>query len=408
MPFFRFGAFVACLSLAAPVAAEPGLVVTLESVGDRVRAQNPNLAAARLRIREAQGRMNQSGRLSNPELETGFEHNTRFEEGLFEIGLNQRFPLTDRLALEKKVTATEVKAAEAEVREVERRLIAEAREGVVMILSNHQRRILLGKQSELSGEFAKLLSEIAARGEGSLLDAGQAKLEAASLKVQMRQLDAEETALLGRIKPLLGMYPAEALLVSGALPEVVVPVAGVSHGERPDFKVASLEAEAAAQGVELEYARRQEDVEAGLFAGVERREDAPEGFETEGIVGLRFKIPLPFWNKNEGKIEEAVARAERKDREAKALARTIDLEVDGARREMAEWKALLAELGRELIPLAEEQVAGAEEAIKQGQGDIQTVFRNREKLLQLSAARLDALREFHLARVRYEAAKGSF
>ena len=58
--------------------------------------------------------------------------------------------------------------------------------------------------------------------------------------------------------------------------------------------------------------------------------------------------------------------------------------------------------------LTEEQVAAAEETIKQGQGEIQTVFRNREKLLQLSAARLDALREYHLARVRYEAAKGSF
>jgi cobalt-zinc-cadmium efflux system outer membrane protein len=408
MYFYRFAVFVACMSLAAPLAAEPGLVVTLDSVGDRVRAQNPNLAAARLRIREAQGRMNQSGRLANPELETGIEHNAEFREGLFEIGLTQRFPLTDRLALEKKVTSIEVKAAEAEVREVERRIIAEAREGVVKVLSIRERRELLGTQSKLSKEFADLLSSIASRGEGSLLDAGQAKLEAASLDVQMRQLDAEETSVVGQIKPLLGMYPAENLLVSGSLPSVVVPASGVEHSRRPDFQAASLEAEAAAEGVALEHSRRQEDVEAGVFVGIERSEDAPDGYENEGIVGLRFKIPLPFWNKNEGNIEEATARAERKDKEAKALGRTIDLEVDGARREMAEWQELLGELNGNLIPLAEEQVAAAEEAIKQGQGEIQTVFRNREKLLQLSAARLDALREYHLARVRYEAAKGSF
>jgi cobalt-zinc-cadmium efflux system outer membrane protein len=352
--------------------------------------------------------MNQSGRLSNPELETGFEHNAKFREGLFEVGLTQRFPLTDRLAQEKKVTGIEVKAAEAEVREVERRIIAEAREGVVKVLSIRQRRELLGRQSELSAEFAERLSEIASKGEGSRLDAGQAKLEAASLDVQLRQLDAEETSVVGQIKPLLGMYPAEGLLVSGALPSVSVPAAGASHSQRPDYQAARLAADAADQQIGLEMSKRQEDVEAGVFAGVERAEDVPDGYETEGIVGLKFKIPLPFWNKNEGNIEEATARAERKDKEASALARTIDLEVDGARREMAEWRELLGELDADLIPLAEEQVAAAEEAIKQGQGEIQSVFRNREKLLQLSAARLDALREFHLARVRYEVAMGSF
>ncbi|RYD23864.1 MAG: hypothetical protein EOP87_26335, partial [Verrucomicrobiaceae bacterium] len=63
MHLFSIGALVALLITASAVRAEPGVVVSLASVGDRVRAQNPDLAAARLRIREALGRMNQSGRL---------------------------------------------------------------------------------------------------------------------------------------------------------------------------------------------------------------------------------------------------------------------------------------------------------------------------------------------------------
>ena len=74
---------------------------------------------------------------------------------------------------------------------------------------------------------------------------------------------------------------------------------------------------------------------------------------------------------------------------------------------MEEWLKLLADLQTNLIPLADEQSAAAEDAFRKGQGgEIQTVFRTREKRLELSAARLDALREFHLARVRYEAAAG--
>jgi len=403
---FSLRAVVAFVLTATALHAEPGLVVTLSGVGDRVRAQNPDLAAARLRIREALGRMNQSGRLANPELEAGFEHDPRMRDRKFEVGFTQRFPITGRLALEKQVTMTEYKASEAEVREVERRIIAEAREAVVKVLAIRQRRDLLGEQAKLSTEFSTFLSDIAAKGEGSPLDAGQAKLEAASLAVEMRQLDAAEAAAAGELKPLLGMQSGEPIHVSGGLPSPVLPAAGSDPSRRPDFKVARLEAVAAGQGVALEQAKRYDDVEAGLFAAAERTEDAPEGYDKEALVGLRFKIPLPLWNKNEGAIEEAEARKERKELEAVALGRSIRLEAEAARGEMAEWSKLLGELEGTLLPLAEEQAAAAEDAFRKGQGEIQTVFRNREKRLQLSAARLDALREFHLARVRHEAALG--
>src|SRR5690606_15967858 len=132
------------------------------------------------------------------------------------------------------------------------------------------------------------------------------------------------------------------------------------------------------------------DVEAGLFAAAERTEDAPEGYDREALVGFRFRIPLPLWNKNEGAIEEARARSERKDKEATALARSIHLEAEAARTELAQWAKLLEELDRTLVPLAEQQAAAAEDVFRKGQGDVQTVFRSRGKQLELAEARLDA------------------
>ena len=406
MSTHRLCALLAFVSTLIPLSAEPGVVVSLASIGDRVRAQNPDLAAARLRIREALGRMNQSGRLANPELEAGFQHDPRMRERSFEIGFTQRFPVTGRLAFEKQVTLIEYQASEAEVREVERRLIAEAREAVVNVLAIRQRRELLGEQAGLAGEFAGVLAAAAEKGEGSALDAGQAQLEAAGLAVGMRQLDAAEAAAVGTLKPLLGIRPGEPLHVGGTLPAPALPKAGVDPARRPDFQAAVLGARAAGEGVTLEQARRYDDVEAGLFAAAERTEDAPEGYDKEALVGLRFKIPLPLWNKNEGAIEEAQARKERNELEATALGRSIRLEAEAARAEMAEWAKLLGELGENLMPLADQQSAAAEDAFRKGQGELQAVFRSREKRLELSSARLDALRGFHLARVRYEAAIG--
>ena len=397
-------AALALATMALPLSAEPAVVVSFASIGNRIRAQNPDLAAARLRIQEALGRMNQSGRLTNPEFDTSLEHNSRFREGRIEVGFSQRFPVTDRLRLEKAVSATELKASESEVREIERLLVGQAREAVVKILASRQRRDLLRQQSTLSKEFSDFLGESVAKGEGSPLDAGQAKLESASLSTEIRQLEATEAALVGELKPLLGMRSGEAIQLGGNLPEPSLPAVGVDPSRRPDFQVAKLEALAAAQSVALEQARRYDDVEGGIFTGLERTEDAPEGYQNEAVVGLRFKMALPFWNKNEGNIQEAQARKIRKEKEAIALGRGIRLEAEAALAEMREWAKLIQEITDTLLPLAEEQYTLAETTYRNGQGEIQSVLRSREKRLQLAAARLDALREFHLARVRHETA----
>jgi cobalt-zinc-cadmium efflux system outer membrane protein len=403
---FRLPAVAAFLLTAISLHAEPAVVVSLASVGDRIRAQNPDLAAARYRIQEALGRMNQSGRLDNPELATSLEHNPRFREGRVEIGLSQRFPVTDRLRLEKQVSLSLLKSSEAEVREVERQLIGTAREAIVKVLVIRQRRGIVKEQFAVSREFANFLSDVVAKGEGSALDAGQAKLEAASLSTEIRQLDASETALLGELKPLLGMRAGESLNVGGILPDPSLPDPSNDPSRRPDIEAANFEAQAAAQSVSLEKARRFDDLEGGFFTAAERMEDAPDGYDTDALIGLRFKVALPFWNNNEGAIQEAQAKQRRKEMEAVALARGIRLEADAARSVMAEWAELIQEINTTLMPLAEEQRTFAETTYRNGQGEIQSVLRTREKRLQLAIARLDALREFHLTRVRRETALG--
>ncbi len=404
---FYFYTLLACAFTTQPLIAELSVVVTLDSVAGRIRAQNSDLAAARFRIQEAVGRMNQSGRLSNPEIYSTFEHNSRFREGRFDIGLSQRFPVTDRLRLEKDFTLSELEASEAEVREVELQLVGQARELVVQLLSTRQHRTLLSEQAALSKEFSDFLSEIQKKGEGSALDASQAKLEATSLSMKIRQLDASETALVGELKPLLGMRPGEPLNISGILPTPILGANLKSPDQRPNYQAAKLNAQAAAQDVALQQARRYNDVEGGFFVAAERLEDAPDGFENQAIIGLRFNIALPFWNKNEGNIQEAEARKNRKEMEVVAVGRGIQLEAEAARGVMADWKRLIDEIDATLLPLAAEQTQLAEKLYRNGQGEIRSVLLSREKLLQLSAAKLDALREFHLARVRLEIALGT-
>lgn len=403
----RFLLTLSAITLLSAVMAEAGssgLIVTLNNIPGRVQRDNPDLAAARLRIKEATGHMRQAGRRNNPELEIGFANNTEFRERIFEIGISQRFPVTDRLRIEKDISVTAVKAAEAEVDEIARRLIAEARGILVEVLALRQQRQLRRQQIELAEKLASFTSEAAALGEFSSIDAGQAKLEAARLRNKIRQLQAREVAAIGSLKPILGMGTSEVLNVSGSLPPATTPGGSVDPARRPDYQAAVLRAQAAARKVDLERANRYDDVELGFVAGLERSEDAPDGYDTEGIIGFRIKMALPFWDKNEGNIEAAEARATRKSLETKALAHTIRHEASAASKEMAEWSTMLQETTNELIPLAAQQASDAETAYRDGLGDLQSVLRAREQQLELASSRIEALKNFHQARVRYDAA----
>lgn len=404
MPYqnFRYWLLFACIAI--PIHAQPAVVVTLPTVGDRVRAQNPELVAARLRIQEAAMRTKQSGRLPNPNFETAFEHNSSFHERQLEVGFSQRFPITNRLSLEKNLSAIELRAAEAEVREIERQLTTEAREATVKVLTTRQRRGLLNTQTTFMRQFATTLENSAQNGESSPLDAGQAKLNASSLEIQTRQLETEENLWIGNLKPLLGVLPGQALRIDGALSEPVITKAALDPSQRPDLQKAELNLQAASQNIALEQSRRYDDIEGGFFASSDRSEDAPEGYDTETMIGLRLKIPLPLWNKNKAGIEEARIRKSRLEQEAIALNRKIQLEAETAASNMKQWASMAHEIKHTLLPLAAQQVQNAEAAYRDGQGNIQTLLQSKEKYLELAASHIDALGEFHLAKIRHNSA----
>lgn len=384
--------------------AREALIISLDSVEDRVAKQNPDLAAARKRIDEAAGRMAQSGRLSNPVLGIDASHDPDFLEHSFSVSIAQKFPVTNRLTLAKSISETSLKAAEAEVGDVQRRLSSKAQGLVIRILAIQQQRQLLRKQQSLADEFASHLTELSKKGEGSVLDTGQAKIEAAQFTNQLHQLAARKSMLEGELKPLLGMTPTEALEVSGDLSDFKLPSRSYRADQRPDLIAAKLHASAAATYVELERARSHEDIELTLSAGANRTEDAPLGYDTEQHFGIGIRIPIPFWDRNQGAIDEADARSSRRQLEASALEHHIQHQAATAYEQMTRWAKIGDEISQQLLPLAREQAELALSAYHEGQGDIQTTLRAREQVLKLASARLEALRDFHLAKARYRSA----
>jgi cobalt-zinc-cadmium efflux system outer membrane protein len=381
----------------------PGTITSLSltSLPKAVRTHNPQLAAARNLVSEAQGRLAQAGLASNPELGIEVQSDTDFQDLMFTVGIDQKFPRTNRLALEKQVSSTLLQAAEAEIEDVERRIIGEARASLVEILAIREEKKLIQAQEANARKLADFTKEAASRGEASPLGAGTALIEAVRMKNRAKQIEIKERFAIATLKPLFGLAPDAPLQLADTLPTAKMPPLLVAASSRPDLEAATLRAQSAAEATALERAKKCADIEAGIFAGIGQEEDAPDGVEPHQIIGVRFTIPLPFNNDNSGAVAEATARHRRLNMEADALKKTIIAETNAVYQEMKQWSTLAHEIRTSLIPMADKQISQTQGSYSKGEIPLQDVLRAQEQKLSLETAHLEARRDFHIAHTKY-------
>ena len=244
------------------------VALTLSNLRSFVQRNNPNLAAARKLIGAAQGRLQKAGLRSNPTVEVEFETTVNLREPFLTAGISRSFPRTNRLLLEKRVSATFVEAARAEVADAERLLVGKAREQLIEILALREKKTLLQRQSENAQELVDFINEAAARGEASLLETPTAEIEVTRIQTQAEQIQIKIDLAEAQLKPILGIHPETKLSVAGSLPPTSLPAMQVSvPRNRPDLVAARLRAKSASENILLtkKYARHTESSRPQFF-----------------------------------------------------------------------------------------------------------------------------------------------
>ncbi len=404
--------WIPCLTIAphglgAGSVEDPTRLTFDDAVAHALR-HNPDLAAARWSIEEARGRMKQAGRLGPPELGSEFSPNIAGREGSLSFGFTQRFPAAAQLRAERAVSRSGFAAAEAEVRDAERRVAREVGSLAVNGLALLAQQELKVRQIANSRELAESARRSAERGEGSTIDTAQFELETRQLELERLRLDAQLAENLAELRSWLGWPDGMGLQLTGELPAPRdASFEGLDPEQRPDYRAAIARSEAARHTVTLARASRWEEISVGVFGEIDRREDAPIGLEDEGMVGLRVSVPLPIWGRFRGRIDEASASANRAEKEAEALAVRIRAETAVARVQMDAAARQAVEIERELLPRAAELEKRLRDSHQQGQGTLTDVLRARERRLGLEATALTLRRDYHVAKVRYDAAAGN-
>ncbi len=373
---------------------------------------NLELRAAEWEIRKAGARLRWSGRLAPPEIELSASTDRaglNDDESVLEIGIAQRFPVTDRLAREKAVSRVELAMAEAEVDEARRRLIAEVEQAFVEARSATEEVALLTEIRDLLGGFVDTLERQAARGAASNLDVNQARLDRQQIDQRLRGLMAEADRRLGAMKTLLGVPDATRLALQGelTLPESApgAPDVGEGRNRRPDFRLALLREDQARAELALAEAGRWEDVVVRLFAEREASVDEPEGLERNHFLGVGVSIPLPL--RRERVVEEPEAKLGGAEERARALALRIENEIATATRARDDAWRLARDTGGEMLRLAEENLEAIAKAYANGQIELVKYQRAQEQLLEARHGALNARAMYHAAEIDLREAAAS-
>jgi cobalt-zinc-cadmium efflux system outer membrane protein len=400
--------FLPILFFAPPIAF--GEEYSSESAAVFALHHNKDLIAARQLIAEAEARLVQAGLWQNPEFELRTEFDSQHGDGdrRYEGGFMQRFPWSGRLARARTVARVDVAMAAAEVRDKER-LLAGSVLGKARALLVLERNLRVNdEQRELLERIFTQTNTLLAVGKASAVEARVIELEKTTIGLTRETLVVERQAKIAELNGLLGRAPEQTLELTGALPQIPDPsilheAAANSVNRRPDRQLAALQIDKSQAEQRLAKAQRWEDLGIGGSIGRER-----EDREYDTMVGVVVSVPLPLWNRNQGRIAETQAAQQRAAAGLEALDLAIAAEIREAQMRVAGLASVLAKTRGPALELARNTTKLLEETYASGTTSFLTIFESRKQRLAIEQSAIDTESQFAAAMTDWETRTGYF
>ncbi len=373
---------------------------------------NKSLIAARTTIEQAQARHRQSGRRSNPELMVGYTTDQTFSnegEYTFEIGFEQRFPVTNRLRLLKNLAKIEIELAETEIVNQERLLTQQVETLILNIAQSLEEQRLREAQIRLNQEFASFVESRVKAGEASSIEVNQVKLELFSVTQEIQKLRNQLNEQQSALKQLLGVEvdTEVEILYEFSIPQepLILPLVTENTLENhPEYQLKKLLFEIADKRTSLALANRWDDLAVGLFFENERILDLPVGRRTDNFFGVSFSIPLPFNNKNSGNLEESLAYRKQVELELEALSLAKRITAKTLKQKVSSLYQQVYEYDTGVTTLVERNLRDMNIAYESGLINLTDLFRSQEQRLRIEFFQLSMLHDYEQALVDWKAA----
>jgi cobalt-zinc-cadmium efflux system outer membrane protein len=382
----------------------------LDAAIQRALAQNRELAASALGAEAARGRVEQAGLRPNPALEAGAQTDLLTGNNgarKFDLGVTQAIPLGNRLREAQAVARVGIGTASALLDDRRRLLVGDVTRLYVELLGLDREIALRDRLIKANARFLDLARSRAKLGESSVVDVNAAALEQAKLEQERARLLTERTSRLQNLKLLLGAAPDEEIVTSGDLGGLTSALKINADGDKPTWNRPDLRAAALAiEQIEAEQRFARVEARGDLTVGATYGFDRGAGGDTDHLLGVKFSIPLPVRNRNQGRLRELRAELTRAQREADALDLKAVSAVAAARIKAEQTRNIVEDYRAVVLPLGEESERALVDAYQQGQVPLFQVIQSQQQRLALESGAITADTAYAIALTELQTATG--
>ncbi|MCG3148340.1 MAG: Cobalt-zinc-cadmium resistance protein CzcC [Verrucomicrobiae bacterium] len=385
---------VVLLLVSAGMARADGL--TLSNALATAMAGNPELRAARLQIAVATGRAQQTRAWPNPELELSASDMPANAIGLARaknmVGISQTVPFPGKKALDGRIGRQEITVAESESRDRERELIRAVKSAFYRTLATGKKLAVAQQLLELTDSLGKAASQRVESGAAGNQERLRAEIEHERARLDVAAARREWADAQRDLARLLGQPPGE---LAGEL-RTDVPALIAEPNRRT--------AQANRDRAELEWQRARLDALPDVTFGVAGGRDTAAN---ENLVEFRVSLPLPLFDRGQGRHREARARAELARAELTATEHRLAQELAGVDHRLQVAGEQVAAYRERIVPKAEEALRLVQTGFAAGKFSFLELVDTQRTVAEARLGYLDQLLELNLALAEWEMFAGT-
>jgi cobalt-zinc-cadmium efflux system outer membrane protein len=379
--------------------------ITLRDALAYALMHSPDLKAFSFEVRAAEARAVQAGLLPNPELEVEIEEfggsgpRSRFDSAETTIQLGQLIELGGKRAKRVRLASLEGERVRWDYEAVRLDVMKEVAQAYIAVLAAQERVALDGKLLDVSRRAQSAVAQRVATGKDPPVEKLRADVALSKSGIDAKKATKALATARRKLAAVLGLEMIDFQEATGdfftALPVPSYDDVEGAIAESPDLERWVAEERTRRAAVDLEKAKATSDVTVG--GGVQY---FGEGDDAAMVVGVA--LPIPLFNRNQGRVEEAMEKLAQAREQYKATKIERVTALAEALNRLTGAYDEVTVLQHDVLANAQQAFETAYQGYEEGKFDYLYVLDTQRTLFEARGQYIDALEAYHVAQADVE------
>ncbi len=384
---------------------EPTGVVSMRQALASALLKNPELETFSWKIRAAEARRIQAGRIPNPEIEAtvaevgGSDERKGFDSAEITFALKQEIELGSKRTNRISVAKIEGDIARWEYQRKRLDVLLKTTKAFIEVMAVKRRLSLSERKLELTKQVREVVAKRVKAGVVAALDETKARVSVSTAEIELDRIRSEFDASKKHLASTWGSTVPIFSDVKGNFENVssIAPIEKIKEriSINPDLKQQATEVDLRRSIIRLEKSESIPDIT--LSMGVKRLREVNDNTFLFGV-----SVPVPVFGLNPGAVEEAERNLEQSKVERQATNLRVRTSLNESYPVMASAYRQIVALKNDVLPAAQLAFDATQRGYREGNVGFLDVLYAQRTLFEVQAQYIDTLEAFHKSKADVE------